>query len=113
MNLNRLKIRMRAAIRHAVGECDNLLADDMRSRVPVDTGELKDSIKAHTPKVKGSRVSGVVIVGEGLDDERAVDVEYGNDVSTAEPFARPANRRTKKARISVIHQAARKAIGNP
>jgi HK97 gp10 family phage protein len=54
--------------------------------VPVETGELRDSIK-----IQGEGVDkGMPYVDVGSTDEHALYVEYGTSHSQAEPFLRPA-----------------------
>lgn len=67
-----------------------ILRDEMRARVPVDSGALRNSIEVRKERSRRSRPQ----VGVIADDIAAVPVEYGNPapgrVQAAHPYARPA-----------------------
>lgn len=61
-----------------------IIRDEMKAGVPVDTGELRDSIRVAT-------VKGQVKVGfEPPASRRAHLTEFGTEFQPAQPFARPA-----------------------
>lgn len=74
---------MSAAARRAAAADAEVTADDMRSRAPVDKGELRSKIR-------------VIDVGDGTFDVGPVDVEhaafpeFGTQHMPAQPYATPA-----------------------
>lgn len=71
----------------------DLLADEVRSRCPVDTGALRDSIEVAVRTSRNGAVRGRVVVG-GNDAEGATYyaffLEFGTARMAAKPFLRPA-----------------------
>lgn len=83
--------RLSAPARKGVVSALEILATEMRSRAPVDTGALRDSIEVVPPGAKSA--SGEVIVGgNGSQGETyyAMFLEFGTVLMPARPFMRPA-----------------------
>jgi HK97 gp10 family phage protein len=95
----------RKGLRKALNKVGNFWVPEMKSRVPVDTGSLRDSIvkAVKTKKDKDGEISGTVWVGPAMsaprrDDKDSVGpgifgmwVEFGlkRKKYPAQPFARP------------------------
>lgn len=83
----------KSALDAVLGECDSFVDDeilplvvaDMQRLVPVDSGELRDSIEA----VGGGRI----VIGKNY----AGYVEFGTERMAAQPYARPAIYRRRSA----------------
>jgi HK97 gp10 family phage protein len=71
----------------AAGE---LIADQARTRVPVDTGRLEDSITVSLTTAKSGERRGVIGFKRGHGSRIAHLVEYGTVKTPAQPFIRPA-----------------------
>jgi HK97 gp10 family phage protein len=93
----------RKSLRKAVSKVGDYWVKDMQSRVPVDTGNLRDSInkKVSTSK-RGNDISARVSVGPTYDTKDknrdgtsqkpgvyGMFVEFGTQHSAAQPYARP------------------------
>ncbi|EJF91685.1 HK97-gp10 family putative phage morphogenesis protein [Bartonella tamiae] len=85
-------------------ESANKIADDARSLVPNDTGNLKDSIRVEhgdTPlqyfvKAGGEATTRQIRNGTDATYDYAAAVEYGTTKNDAQPFFWPAYRLNKK-----------------
>lgn len=75
-------------IEDALHDAADLVTDEMRARVPVETGQLSESITFET--ADKSRDGVRVIVGFDRDGWYAHFVELGTKHVPADPFMRPA-----------------------
>ena len=119
--LSQTKIKKR--VKKAVADGADLVRDEAKRLVPVDTGRLRESIIARTAR-RG--ISGVVIAdyppdagtrksktrkqAAGSTEYYAFAVEYGTRTMPAQPFMRPAmlNKREEVGRLieNALEEAA-------
>jgi HK97 gp10 family phage protein len=101
--------------RSALKEAGEILQADMISRVPVDTGNLRDHIKIYTPSAEGyfNYVAVGIIRDLGYTDKetaiQANAVEFGSVHTAARPFIRPAVRAKKAAIMKLIRDRLKSA----
>jgi HK97 gp10 family phage protein len=100
--------------RKVLKEMADVVADDARGRVPVDTGSLKNSIK---PSVSKRQLEASVSAGGnvgGTDTYYAVFVEFGTHKMPARPFLYPSGRaheqETEERLTAVMYEALRKGV---
>jgi HK97 gp10 family phage protein len=79
--------------RRAVDAGLELLADEIRRRAPVDTGQLRDSVRVAPAGREGTDVHGEIVI----DEYYAVFEEFGTSDRPARPFMRPAVEATREA----------------
>lgn len=126
--LDRLNRRMRAippavkkAVVPALQKSGSELVGAMRNLAPVDTGDLRDSIKYTMPGNRtppysqpgGARIAAEnqVLVTAGNDDVRYPHlVEYGTAHAPAQPFFWPAFRLKRKKLTGRIKRGVAKAV---
>lgn len=112
---------VKKAVEPALRQSGEELVTTMRGLAPVDTGDLRDSIKYTMPgnptppysQPGGSTVAGdnQVLVTAGNTDVRYPHlVEYGTAEAAAQPFFWPAYRLKKKKLASRIKRAIGKAV---
>lgn len=98
-----------------------MMADTMRRLVPVDTGELRDSIAVTPPDSStppfstpgGSFVvpeTSVAVTAGGKDARHAHLIEYGTVKMNAQPFFWPAVRLTRKKAQRNLKSAIGRAV---
>lgn len=98
-----------------------MMANTMRRLVPVDTGQLRDSITVTPPNASTppfSTPGGSIVVPEtsvaitvgGKDAPHAHLVEFGTVKMHAQPFFQPAVRMTKKKAIRNLKSAISRAV---
>ena len=75
--------------------------EEAQMLVPVDTGELSDSIDYKVEKMEGELFAGT---------DHAEFIEYGTSRMAAQPFMRPAATRMGKAYIDKATEWVKKAI---
>jgi len=126
--LDRLLAKMKAAerapreaIRPALMQSGNELADLMRQLAPEDTGALKASIAVTGPgqstppysQPGGSRVAGeteVLITAGDADTRYPHLVEHGTSEAEAQPYFWPAYRLLRQRLLGRIKRAVAKAV---
>jgi HK97 gp10 family phage protein len=98
------------ALPRAVAEASAIVAEEIRSRCPVDSGHLRDSIEILPLLIEDGRYVQGVQVGE----QRPADgrwyvgfVEYGAHGHTGTPFIRPAIRAAEARVVRAIESALR------
>lgn len=112
---------VRAALEAGMIEAANTIAAAARLRVPVDTGELKSTIRVsgiRTTKAgnlaisvrAGDETTFVSSPGRGVEFQLARLVEFGTQTRTATPFLRPAYRAQRRRARSIMRRAVRNAI---
>ncbi len=111
------------------GKAAQAVAKDARKLAPVDTGELREKIRATDPEIKGDTVEATVVAGA----EHSVYVEYGTGIRGAEselpagmppatyrpdwagqraqPYMYPAFRQNRQKAQQIIADEIRKAVG--
>lgn len=90
--LKELSEEVREGALAAVTEAGEAVADDMESRVPVDTGDLRAAIRSEVNK--GNLVAEVG--PRGRDVYYGYFVEFGTSSRAATPFAGPAHAAERK-----------------
>jgi len=119
--LNAIPKAVKTAVVPALEKSGSELVGAMRQLAPVDTGDLKHSIKYTMPgqatppysQPGGSRVAAEnqVLVTAGDEDVRYAHlVEYGTTDTTAQPFFWPAYRLKRKRLASRIKRSISKAV---
>lgn len=103
-NLDRIKKDFEKEIEKIINEGAKLIKKDAKSRVPVDSGDLKKSIKVKKLEIKKNRIK----IGVGPVYEKGGDddvfywyfVEFGHPESDdnypAQPYLRPAFEKNKR-----------------
>ena len=105
---------VRAALEEAMIESANLIVAGARLRVPVETGELRDSI--HRTDIRVGRRGGFYIAitagqpTKGGHYNTARLVEFGTIDTPAQPFLLPSYRANRKRVQTRIRRAMRDAI---
>ncbi len=94
---------LETAVDGAVAEQVDATAADMRSGVPVRSGELESTIRGEHQAGRGR-----VTAGEGSDGVVGY-VEYGTSKMAAEPFVRPAADKARQQLPRRVRDAARRA----
>lgn len=94
---------LEAAADSAEKEAADDLRDDMKSRAPVDTGDLRDGIRAEkTPK-------GYAVGPDSEDEDKALAQEYGTRYMNAQPYAVPAEEDARREFPETVKEHVRKA----
>ena len=113
------------ALARGVGRAALLVRDTAKSYVPVDTGELQDSIEAQEPVLDGATASAAVTAGT----DHAFFVEYGTGIRgaasagagdgpysatwqgmPAQPYMRPALDTTREDCIAAVTEDMANAL---
>lgn len=99
--------KRRSIGRKALDNAGEIMAKSMRSKVPVDTGGLRESIDVSGVLNKGAKAAHRKVAEQeryvGPDGRpAAVQQEFGNENHAAQPFARPALDETKDAVLKRI-----------
>lgn len=121
--LKAIPVAVRRAVVPALEQSAAELVGTMRNLAPVDSGDLRDSIKWTPPgqitppysQPGGSRVAGELeaVVTAGNEDVRYPHlVEYGTAEADAQAFFWPAYRLKKKRLANRIKRAISKAVRN-
>lgn len=101
--------------RGALKECGELLQSAMKSRVPVDTGNLQDHIRIKTPTVEGDYnyvFVGIIHDAAYTDAKTAIQanaVEYGSTRMNAKPFVRPAINASRSRVNNIVKERLKNA----
>lgn len=111
--LARVKRKLRAVVAQSkpavIAELDKqggILVTDIKARVPVDTGDLRDSVKKR-------RKGDAILVTEG--DAKAIQarwVEFGTQQQDGQPHFFPIYRASRPRIKSAVRKAVRKAVRN-
>ena len=100
--------------RKVLDEMSARIADDARSRVPVDTGALRSSIKKSVSRKKLEAAVWAGGKAGGTDTYYAVFVEFGTKNVPAQPFIFPAGRaheqETEERLTAVMYEALRRGV---
>lgn len=89
-----------------------VIAEDAKARVPVDTGELRDSIVVRkATKKQRRRGTGEVVIGfKKPASRRAHLVEFGTVTSHPRPFMRPAIDAKSPAAFAAVRDAVKDGV---
>lgn len=120
------KNTVKKKVKKAVSDGADIVRDEAKRLVPVNTGRLRESIIARTakrgisgiviadyPKDAGVRKSKTRKQAAGSQEYYAFAVEYGTRIMAAQPFMRPAmlNKREEVGRLieNALEEAANEA----
>ena len=88
-----------------------MLAADVKTRIPVETGALKKSVKVRAGKRKRDTIRMLVIITGGPDEVGVpAHVEYGTANMPARPFLRPAVAAKRDDMISLVESEVSKSF---
>jgi HK97 gp10 family phage protein len=107
--------RVRAEMERAMLESAELIVRGAQMRVPVDEGEVRDSIRHHG--VKENRRGGLSIAVTAGDKSTENDgyqvarlLEFGTMKMAAQPYLKPSYRANRRRAQRRMRQAAKQAI---
>lgn len=103
--LENLAAEVQAGARAAIRETATEAREEMKRRVPVDTGALRRNI---TSRVQPSKLTAEIGPRRGAGVHYAYWVEFGTSSMPAQPFARPAAERARE----VFPKNLRKHVGD-
>lgn len=88
------------------------IADEAKELVPIDTGDLKKSIKPKKRRAKRYQTKFTIspVRGKGMAGWRAHFVEFGTSKQSAQPFMRPAYENNDDKAIKAIGEYIHKRI---
>ena len=101
--------------REALGEAAQIIQSAMLSRVPFDTGNLKNHIKIKTPSREGNYnyvEIGIIHDAAFTDKKTAIYarvIEFGSATVAARPYIRPAISSKRAAVTNLIRERLKKA----
>lgn len=98
---------VRADVRAEMRNRREKLAAAIKRAVPVDEGELKESIRTRDTS-DATRIRGVITEGEGGQEEKARAQEFGRPDMAAQPHFFPTYRAHKAGVQRAVSRAARK-----
>ena len=98
--------------REALGEAGEVLQAEMKRRVPVDTGNLRDHIEIFTPSGEGDfnyvRV-GIVGLPDKQTAKQAIAVEFGSVHQASQSYIRSAVRAKRAVIMNLIRERLKTA----
>ncbi len=89
----------------------DIVFNDAKQKVPVDSGKLRDSLVLKKSKVKNAKVRSEYYVSKKSGAEHFAPVELGTSKMKAQPFLRPAIDENMQAVAKTVNDAVLKAIG--
>ena len=89
----------------------DLVLDDAKRRVPVDTGKLKASLILKKSKTKNPNIKSEYYVTKESGAEHFAPVELGTSKMKAQPFLRPAVDENKDQIAQTVNDVLLQAIG--
>ena len=101
--------------RDALAVASEILVNDMKSNVPIDTGNLLDHIKIKVPTAEGNynyREIGIIHDIEYTDEKTAIQaraVEFGSVNMSARPFIRPAISKNRRLIMNIFRNRLKAA----
>lgn len=105
--------QVKEAARERLEEQGGFLVDQIKAVVPVDEGDLRDSVEWHRND-RPDKIAIVVTEGRGQEDDplnrKARAHEFGRPDMDAQPHFFPTYRAWKKKMASRVNSAARRAI---
>lgn len=113
--------KVREALKAGMIEAANAVASGARLRVPVDSGELRDTIRVTDIRVTkagnlaisvlaGDSTTFVSSPGSGVEFQLARLIEFGTQKRPATPFLTSAYRAQRRRSRTIMRNAARNAI---
>lgn len=109
----KLPREVRKATAVALDSAAEELTRSIRNRVPIDDGDLRDSVKWRRGSIKGGRKEADLAVTVSEGDRKAFYapfVEHGTQTAPAQPHFWPTWRASKRRLIGRIRRAQAKAI---
>jgi HK97 gp10 family phage protein len=97
-------------VRKALRKGAKILAAEVKSEAPEDTGKLKASVKVKAGKRKKDVISILVDVSGGHETSFVAAIEYGKLTAKAHPFIRPSFEKKKDEVASVLLDEVRRGI---
>ena len=103
-----------AVVNNAIDKAGDAVMADAKANVPVDTGELRDSIEK---TLRQGNKGGVVEVGSNIGSSAqahgyyAFFVEYGTSKMPPKPYLRPALDKNKATATDLIKKEIESAVG--
>jgi HK97 gp10 family phage protein len=104
-----LRARVAASVTPAVQQAAELIMKTQRRYVPVDDGDLRDSIHQE-PDLKSENATRVMIIAGGRPAPHARIIEFGTQRQAAEPFFFPGYRVERRRAKALIAKAVRAAV---
>ena len=113
----------RTALRRAVSKAGDLWVSEMKAKVPVDSGDLRDAIKKKVTTTKrGNAISAKVSVGAAWDGKsRKADsdqqpavygmiLEFGSKKMVSKPWMRPVFDATASTVVEIVADTLREDL---
>lgn len=104
-----LRTRVAASVRPAVIQAAELIIATQKRLVPVDDGDLRDSIHWEQDQ-KSENATRLLIVAGGKPAPHARIIEFGRENAAPVPFFFPAYRAERKRAKAIISKAVRAAV---
>lgn len=104
-----MRTKVAASVYPAVVEAANLIIATQKRLVPVDDGDLRDSIHQEQD-VKSENATRVLIVAGGEEAPHARLIEFGRQNAPASPFFFVGYRVERKRAKAIIAKAVRAAV---
>lgn len=104
-----LRARVAASVQPAVVQAAELIIKTQKQLVPVDDGDLRDSIHWEQD-LKSENATRLLIMAGGQPAPHARIIEFGRQNAPAVPFFFPGYRIEKKRATAIISKAVRAAV---
>jgi HK97 gp10 family phage protein len=104
-----LRAKVAASVTPAVQQAAELIMQTQRRYVPVDDGDLRDSIHQE-PDVRSQNATRVLIIAGGKPAPHARIIEFGSQRQPAQPFFFPGYRVERRRAKAIIAKAVRAAV---
>jgi HK97 gp10 family phage protein len=104
-----LRAKVAASVLPAVQQAAELIMQTQRRYVPVDDGDLRDSIHQE-PAQSSENATKVLIIAGGPPAPHARIIEFGSRRQPAQPFFFPGYRVEKRRAKALIAKAVRAAV---
>jgi HK97 gp10 family phage protein len=104
-----LRAKVAGSVTPAVQQAAELIMQTQRRYVPVDDGDLRDSIHQE-PDLKSENATRVLIIAGGKPAPHARIIEFGSRRQPAQPFFFPGYRVERKRAKAIISKAVRAAV---
>jgi HK97 gp10 family phage protein len=104
-----LRAKVAASVTPAVQQAAELIMQTQRRLVPVDDGDLRNSIHQE-PDLKSENATRVMIIAGGQPAPHARIIEFGSQRQPAQPFFFPGYRVERRRAKLLIGKAVRAAV---
>lgn len=104
-----MRTKVAASVQPAVVEAAELIIATQKRLVPVDDGDLRDSIHWEQD-LKSENETRLLIIAGGKPAPHARIIEFGRQNAAAIPFFFPGYRIRKKQAVAIISKAVRAAV---